>query len=100
MLVDALGCLRSGINDHSLDVRRFEQVSLPGRLQDLFEQFLYTIGPDPVPPFDERGRVTGKVVLEVCLAAKELPVGVLDPLGDDRLVALVVERLEVMQADQ
>jgi hypothetical protein len=35
--------------------------------------------------------VTGQGVLKVLLATEELPVRILDPLGDDRFVALVVE---------
>ena len=43
--------------------------------------------------------MTGQFVLEVGAPAEELPVGVLDPLPDDRLVTLVEEVLQVMQAD-
>jgi hypothetical protein len=43
--------------------------------------------------------MTGQLMLEVSAAAEELPVGVLDPLLDDRLIRLIEEVLQIMQAD-
>ncbi len=86
------------IYNHALDIGRLERLLLLGSLQDFFEQLLHAIRPDALPPFDKRGRVTRQLMLKGLFSPKELPVRILDPLGNDRFIAFIVERLEVMQA--
>ena len=71
-----------------------------GRRERLGQQLLDARRAEAAPPPDERGGVTGQLMLEVEAPAEVLPVGVLDPLLDDRLVRLVEEVLEVVEPDQ
>src|SRR5262249_39261234 len=64
------------------------------------EHLLDALGFDSLSPLDQARRMARQFVLKVLVAAEVLPVGVLNPLLDDRLVALVVGVLEVVQPDE
>jgi len=70
-----------------------------GRRERLGEQRLDAFGPEATAPLDQARRVTGQLVLEVEAPAEVLPVRVLDEPGDDRLITLVEEVLEVVEPD-
>jgi len=63
----------------------------------LLEQRFELLGPDPLTPLGHTGGMDRQLVPHVAVAAERLPVGVLDPLGHDRLVRLVERVLEVVQ---
>lgn len=65
-----------------------------------FEHLLDAIGLDPLSPLDQQGWMTRQFVLKVFVAAEVLPVSILTPLLDDRLIALVISVCEVVQPDQ
>lgn len=85
------------VHDHLLRAGLLHDTTNPGGLDAGRQQRLHAFFTDSLSPARQAGRVDGQFGLQVGLTAKELPVRVLHPGVDHRLVGGIKGVLQVQQ---
>lgn len=87
----------SGVHDHLLRAGFLDDTAAAGGLDAGRQQRLHAFFSNALSPARQAGRVDGQFGLQVGLATEELPVRVLHPGVDDRLVGGIEGVLQVQQ---
>ena len=95
---DGLG-LHGGVDDHALQVHRFDRLDVHGALDGGFEQLLQTVLTEQASEAADLSGVARQARLVVVHAAEELPLDVLGPALDEFFVAEIETVLQIEQAD-
>lgn len=78
--------LHRGVDDHPIEVTWPDDLEVLGRRDGLRQQFLDPGLVEVIAVARQRGRIAGQAHLEEHLAAEMLPVRILQPALDNRLV--------------